>query len=151
MCPADWDSGAVLGPNNEVRKQFLTAARALLAAASANEKRCQYCDGTGSVHRIDGEFIGECTACSLAASTASDKQGWISVRDQLPPVGKNVLCFVPESHDATICAEAVLDLRAKLLHLIKYEGMANDHFTNEMYGITTDALFAASRIKGASK
>jgi hypothetical protein len=54
-------------------------------------------------------------------------------------------------NDATICAEAVLDLRAKLLHLIKHEGMANDHFTDEMYQMTTDALFAASRIKGASK
>ena len=30
-------------------------------------------------------------------------------------------------------------------------GMANDHFTNEMYGVTTNALFAASRIKEAAR
>lgn len=53
--------------------------------------------------------------------------------------------------DAAVCAQAVLDLRAKLLHLIKHEGMANDQFTKEMYGITTNALFAASRIVEASK
>jgi hypothetical protein len=25
---------------------------------------CPYCDGTGDVHRIDGEWLGECTECS---------------------------------------------------------------------------------------
>ncbi|GJH22484.1 hypothetical protein CBA19CS22_38100 [Caballeronia novacaledonica] len=32
MCPSDWDSGAILGPNNETREQFLQAARAVIAA-----------------------------------------------------------------------------------------------------------------------
>jgi hypothetical protein len=35
--------------------------RALDKAASF--ERCQYCDGTGDVHSIDGEWRGECTAC----------------------------------------------------------------------------------------
>jgi hypothetical protein len=36
MCPADWDSGAILGPDNCVREQFLAAARALLSASIAD-------------------------------------------------------------------------------------------------------------------
>ncbi|WP_255504188.1 hypothetical protein [Caballeronia sp. EK] len=36
MCPADWDSGAILGPDNCVREQFLMAARALLSASIAD-------------------------------------------------------------------------------------------------------------------
>jgi hypothetical protein len=24
------------------------------------EKRCEYCDGTGDVHRADGEYMGKC-------------------------------------------------------------------------------------------
>ena len=49
--------------------------------------------------------------------------------------------------DARVCAQAVLDLRGMLLRLIKHEGMANDDATNKMYQKTTEALFAASRIK----
>jgi hypothetical protein len=30
MCPADWDSGAILGPDNIVRRQFLDSAREVL-------------------------------------------------------------------------------------------------------------------------
>lgn len=30
---------------------------------NGNSASCQYCDGTGSVHRIDGEYLGECTEC----------------------------------------------------------------------------------------
>jgi hypothetical protein len=36
MCPADWDSGAILGPDNCVREQFLAAVRALLSASIAD-------------------------------------------------------------------------------------------------------------------
>jgi len=30
------------------------------------ETRCEYCDGTGDVHRLDGEWLGECTECDSA-------------------------------------------------------------------------------------
>ena len=52
--------------------------------------------------------------------------------------------------DAAICAQAVIDMRAMLLRLIKYEGMANDHSTLQLYSKTTDALFSASRIVQAA-
>lgn len=32
----------------------------------ADPKRCEYCDGTGDVHRADGEWLGECTVCKEA-------------------------------------------------------------------------------------
>jgi hypothetical protein len=38
------------------------------AAGTQDEKRCEYCDGTGDVHRIDGEWRGTCTACDAADS-----------------------------------------------------------------------------------
>jgi hypothetical protein len=62
---------------------------------------------------------------------------------------EHVLAAPPASSvaDAHTCAQAVLDLRGMLLRLIKYEGMANDDATNKLYQKTTDALFAASRIK----
>ena len=31
--------------------------------AQDTQKRCEYCDGTGIVHRLDGEFLGECPDC----------------------------------------------------------------------------------------
>lgn len=33
--------------------------------------RCVYCDGTGDVHRPDGEWLGECGPCARAISLAS--------------------------------------------------------------------------------
>lgn len=35
--------------------------------ASANSPRCQYCDGTGDVHSITGEWRGECPECKPVA------------------------------------------------------------------------------------
>jgi hypothetical protein len=32
----------------------------------AEPVRCEYCDGTGDVHRADGEWIGECKECDAA-------------------------------------------------------------------------------------
>lgn len=37
--------------------------RALDKAASF--ARCEYCDGTGDVHSIDGEWRGICTECNM--------------------------------------------------------------------------------------
>ena len=42
----------------------------------AKTERCQYCDGTGDVHTITGEWRGVCTECEegrdLGASIASN-------------------------------------------------------------------------------
>lgn len=34
--------------------------------------RCEYCDGTGDVHGIDGEWRGECTECKTPDAPVSD-------------------------------------------------------------------------------
>lgn len=34
------------------------------------EARCTYCDGTGDVHGLDGEWRGVCTECPAAATAA---------------------------------------------------------------------------------
>lgn len=31
------------------------------------QERCEYCDGSRDVHRADGEWLGECTACNASA------------------------------------------------------------------------------------
>lgn len=36
------------------------------AANEAEPVRCEYCDGTGDVHRADGEWLGECKECDAA-------------------------------------------------------------------------------------
>ncbi|MFM0101952.1 hypothetical protein PQR01_00190 [Paraburkholderia rhynchosiae] len=54
MCPADWDSGAILGPDNIVRKQFLDSAREVLdfiarqpaAIDKQGAKACPECGGS---------------------------------------------------------------------------------------------------------
>ena len=43
------------------------AERAALAAQPADAPHCKYCDGTGDVHGIDGEWRGRCTECNFAA------------------------------------------------------------------------------------
>lgn len=40
--------------------QWLTDAGLQIVPAP---KRCEYCDGTGDVHRADGEWMGECPDC----------------------------------------------------------------------------------------
>jgi hypothetical protein len=37
--------------------------------------RCKTCDGTGDVHRADGEWLGECTACDANRTPAADAGG----------------------------------------------------------------------------
>jgi uncharacterized paraquat-inducible protein A len=44
---------------------FATRMRRALAKAESFE-RCEYCDGTGDVHSIDGEWRGECTECDAS-------------------------------------------------------------------------------------
>jgi hypothetical protein len=43
---------------------FLYTVPQAECAPRTDEKRCEYCDGTGCVHRIDGEYLGECTECA---------------------------------------------------------------------------------------
>jgi uncharacterized paraquat-inducible protein A len=44
---------------------FVARMRKALAKADSL-KRCEYCDGTGDVHSIDGEWRGECTECDAS-------------------------------------------------------------------------------------
>jgi hypothetical protein len=63
--PADW---------SKVLIAAYTSIRVLANALDAVvvHKRCEYCDDTGDVHGIDGEWRGVCTACDahLAAQSA---------------------------------------------------------------------------------
>lgn len=50
----------------EIRKQFFADRPAQPVQPAA----CQYCNGTGDVHGIDGEWHGECTECKTAPAVA---------------------------------------------------------------------------------
>jgi len=46
--------------------EFVDIAQSVLrrfAAPTPAPARCEYCDGTGDVHSLDGEWRGECTEC----------------------------------------------------------------------------------------
>lgn len=43
--------------------------------------RCEYCDGTGDVHRADGEWMGECTECTQPQSPAVGRVHILSIRN----------------------------------------------------------------------
>ncbi|KQT52172.1 MULTISPECIES: hypothetical protein [unclassified Aureimonas] len=47
---------------------------------TAREERCEYCDGTGDVHRADGEWLGECTACTAATLAPEVQNAEASLR-----------------------------------------------------------------------
>jgi hypothetical protein len=49
--------------------------QAALASNKATETRCQYCDGTGDVHSIDGEWRGECIECDASNKAAAVAAG----------------------------------------------------------------------------
>jgi hypothetical protein len=38
--------------------------------------RCEYCDGTGDVHSLDGEWRGECTECEAALAARLPVRPW---------------------------------------------------------------------------
>lgn len=40
---------------------------------TANYPRCPYCDGTGDVHRISGEWLGSCDCAALSTPTTTEK------------------------------------------------------------------------------
>lgn len=49
-------------------------ARARAAVGSEyNGGRCTYCDGTGDVHRIDGEWLGECPDCKPKRAAVGER------------------------------------------------------------------------------
>lgn len=75
---ADFREEACIHGSDRVDGAFIKAARRLMGAA---EKRCEYCDGTGDVHSIDGEWRGACTACKapeapLRISAGRRDGGW---------------------------------------------------------------------------
>lgn len=52
------------------------------AANEAEPVRCEYCDGTGDVHRADGEWLGECKECD-AAEPAPAQDGREAVKQAI--------------------------------------------------------------------
>lgn len=60
-------------------------ARAALAASQPApvEARCQYCDGTGDVHSIDGEWRGQCNQCNSAALSTPVQAQAVAVPDEM--------------------------------------------------------------------
>jgi len=46
------------------------------ALAQQGEQRCTYCDGTGDVHGIDGEWRGSCPCAAAPAPQAQEPAEW---------------------------------------------------------------------------
>lgn len=74
MLDAMWNNVQQEPEDNQLKVLY----KAILAAAPKADQRCEYCDGTGDVHRIDGEWLGECTMCD-AAPKAEPVQGPVAV------------------------------------------------------------------------
>lgn len=75
-------------------------ARAALSAQPSDQERCEYCDGTGHVHREDGELLGACPTCPTppagkARPTAAIEQ----LRDHQQQLDQDG-CFVGVSRQA---------------------------------------------------
>lgn len=66
------------------------AEEAVRQALVADERRCEYCDGTGDVHSIDGEWRGTCicpAGRALAASNIDERaafEHWASDDGETP-------------------------------------------------------------------
>jgi len=66
------------------------ALRMAMLAAPAPE-RCEYCDGTGDVHGLDGEWKGSCVCpAGRAPVQAEPASPWVAVSERLPQI-KQVL------------------------------------------------------------
>lgn len=61
-----WD-GPGLGARFDYDKFGRMVWDAALAHLQPKHTACDYCDGTGDVHRADGEWLGECNQCPAAA------------------------------------------------------------------------------------
>ncbi len=58
----DTRAGEYLPIDDEAMRAAITAA----LAAQGRSEACSYCNGSGDVHSIDGEWRGECTECPAA-------------------------------------------------------------------------------------
>lgn len=63
--------GTEVGPPTPFWNQA-AVEEAVRQALAARERRCEYCDGTGDVHSIDGEWCGTCI-CSAGRALAASK------------------------------------------------------------------------------
>jgi hypothetical protein len=78
---AQWAGDTIKYHSDGQIYEFASArVKAALASNKATEARCQYCDGTGDVHSIDGEWRGECTECG-ASNKAAPIASVLSDRD----------------------------------------------------------------------
>lgn len=46
------------------------------ALSQQAEPRCEYCDGTGDIHRPDGEWLGECKECVKPAPAQDERDAF---------------------------------------------------------------------------
>lgn len=73
-------AGRLLGYADQVVARVDAALDSPLSAQAApkvlDEQRCEYCDGTGDVHSIDGQWRGECTACKPEAKAQAVPDGY---------------------------------------------------------------------------
>lgn len=69
---AQWAGDTIKYHSDDQIYEFASArVKAALASNKAVVPRCQYCDGTGDVHSIDGEWRGECTECDASNKAAA--------------------------------------------------------------------------------
>jgi hypothetical protein len=62
----DW-SNTSIGTKAIVEQAAQLLYTASISKLAALAERCEYCDNTGDVHSIDGEWRSECTVCKTAA------------------------------------------------------------------------------------
>lgn len=62
-----WHCGRLMEAWRAANSPAAPAQQAGQAPAPAPHTSCQYCDGTGDVHRAGGEWLGECNQCPAAA------------------------------------------------------------------------------------
>lgn len=63
----DWPFNALGMHRADVMKKYIDHLEAQIQAQPVQPAACQYCDGAGDVHGIDGEWRGECTECKPAS------------------------------------------------------------------------------------
>ncbi|MDF0490035.1 hypothetical protein PX554_18015 [Sphingomonas sp. H39-1-10] len=64
---------AALRKSREGHLAGYAEAKAILASRQPAGVRCGYCDGTGDVHRADGEWLGKCVCAAAPATDAGEK------------------------------------------------------------------------------
>lgn len=64
--------------------------------------RCQTCDGTGDVHRADGEYLGRCHCKTEQLHAPGDPEEWMPQDEPAPPASE------PEDIRAAAITEEII-------------------------------------------